>query len=852
MKPIFIQLFLLLCLCSCDKTFTDAVTHERHTRVQLTIASGDTMQISRATDESAIEDVNLYLFGETGQNSLHLYSTSPALNFEIEPGSYDLFVVANRHSDLGMLSAAQLSELSFPYQEAWDDIPMAAACRIVVPATDGVYMPPAIEVKRQLAKIVCGISVSATAPTIKLQSVCLCNIPYEGYFFDDAEPAVSDEAYRTGCHTEVAEGRISLLTAFYIPANCQGTVASITTQQQKSEANAPRHATYLLIHATKGTKVLTYRVYLGENNTTDFNVRKNSSHTLTISIRGDKEVDTRISSYTVNVRDDLAEAGYGGYCIDNGAAKHLFVQVESTGTPPALTCTVDVIFGDGEALSIGGKPAGAVFTIDDISGMNDYRLTYAPARFDSTNSTLEYTVTVRDGYGFCQTFDFTHMFANMLSVRIKGDGTVAAASALYTADDTGIPNELHVLGNRFTLRAKPGASAVFDGWYSDEACTVKVSAATSYSHVATARTQTLYAKFTLADHTPLDAAGTANCYIAPKLLARYSFDATVMGKGDWSTNIRPKRLSGTTAKVIWETGRHDEYESVIRYALYENGCICFSTGSKRGNALIGLFDKDDRCIWSWHIWAVDYDPESASETYSSGYTFMSRNLGVLSTSMTERGLYYQWGRKDPFIYPSSPTAVEAPAETYNLPGYEFCVRGNIGGALFPAEDYTVEWATAHPTTLLVRPFKGTVYLDSWLYTPNPNLWGNATSGSIASIKSKKSIYDPCPPGWRVPDRAAWGVATFRDSNFPMTYGASMYYGSNSNLRTFYPYTGYLSGESSEWQYLSLDSDAYVWTNEPHLTSTNDAGYCVRIANGLVNLSMSLGQQFGCPVRCVRE
>lgn len=68
---------------------------------------------------------------------------------------------------------------------------------------------------------------------------------------------------------------------------------------------------------------------------------------------------------------------------------------------------------------------------------------------------------------------------------------------------------------------------------------------------------------------------------------------------------------------------------------------------------------------------------------------------------------------------------------------------------------TLEWATAHPTTYM----DGVFYEDweewtsvaDWLYVHHPNLWGNVTTGkNNISRTSHKSIYDPCPPGWKVP------------------------------------------------------------------------------------------------------
>ena len=47
-------------------------------------------------------------------------------------------------------------------------------------------------------------------------------------------------------------------------------------QRDKNADNAPAYASYLMIRATRGSRILDYRVYLGENSTTDFNVGRNT------------------------------------------------------------------------------------------------------------------------------------------------------------------------------------------------------------------------------------------------------------------------------------------------------------------------------------------------------------------------------------------------------------------------------------------------------------------------------------------------------------------------------------------------------------------------------------------------
>ncbi len=835
MKIIILYSILLFGLSSCSASLSTVAPGCNYTAVELHISPERVACGTRSTDEDAIADINLYVFGKDNNTSIHLYSTSTVLSFECAPGCYDVYLLVNLHEDLGRLSQQQTAALIVETPSSYSTLPMAAKTEITVAST---LTAPVIVVKRLVAKVAYNITVAPTASDIKLQSVQTFNTPCRMVPFSVQEQNSVTDFTTCSLASILDSGNVS--GSFYMFENRQGKNPTITDQRQRSADNAPPHASYLLIQATRGERVLTYRVYLGENNTDNFDVRRNTFHTLNITIHGDDEIDTRMSGYTVSVWDDLDEGGYNGYCIAD-SPKHLYVRVESSGDAPALSYTIDVATGDSNALSIGGKNyKDIVYAVSNNNGTNSYLLDYAPTVFSSLNDKLRYAVTVRDEYGFCQKFEFTHTFTNLLRVKVLGGGSVTVSSALYTTDTA---DSKIILGSSCSLRTTASVGCVFEGWYSDETCTTQVSTSTVYRYTAKSRSQTLYAKFVMAEHMPLDTCGTANCYIAPKKLSRYSFDATVMGKGDWSTNIQPKTLYGTTAKVIWETEAHNEYESVVRYAFYEKGRIYFATGSKYGNAVIGLFDRNDVCVWSWHIWAVDYDPETSIETYSSGAKFMDRNLGVLSKSLTDRGLYYQWGRKDPFIYAEKPNTPQTVAATYNLEGYPFDVLGNTGSYL--ASNFTIAWATAHPTTLLS-------YRNSWLYTPNPNLWGNTTGGIIASPKSQKSIYDPCPPGWRVPDRAAWDAATFKDCDFGLAYGVNMNYSSNPKVWTFYPYTGYLSGESGAWQYRTLASEIYIWTNEPYLNSTNDSGYCLHIAGGTVRFSESLGQQYGCALRCMRE
>ena len=123
-----------------------------------------------------------------------------------------------------------------------------------------------------------------------------------------------------------------------------------------------------------------------------------------------------------------------------------------------------------------------------------------------------------DGYGFSQRFAVEHRMADALFVH-AGDagGAVSFSDVLHTEPATvgGLTYTLALCaGDGCRFAATPSTGYRFAGWYADEACTQQVSASREYRYVPASHTARLFARFER-DATPLDAEGTANCYIAP-------------------------------------------------------------------------------------------------------------------------------------------------------------------------------------------------------------------------------------------------------------------------------------------------------------------------------------------------
>ena len=100
---------------------------------------------------------------------------------------------------------------------------------------------------------------------------------------------------------------------------------------------------------------------------------------------------------------------------------------------------------------------------------------------------------------------------------------------------------------------------------------------------------------------------------------------------------------------------------------------------------------------------------------------------------------------------------------------------------------------------------------SWLGQPSPNLWGNASTGGRPTTAGAKSIYDPCPPGWRVPPPEAWTLEQTTVSS-TIEGGCYLYTGS---VWPYYPYAGLLHVmPTGKEMYVGVGIRTQLWTNVP--------------------------------------
>ena len=297
--------------------------------------------------------------------------------------------------------------------------------------------------------------------------------------------------------------------------------------------------------------------------------------------------------------------------------------------------------------------------------------------------------------------------------------------------------------------------------------------------------------------------GTANCYIVSEGGTQYRFDATVKGNG----GIDP--LTGTTAtsitgiagvKVLWEV---NEYGKAIaydgtKYDISTDGSYVYFTTPEtfqQGAAYVAVVDNDDSILWSWLIWST----VAPSETEYSGLTIMDRNLGALGTgNVSCRGLMYEWGRKDPFPCPDNGSYTPISFAPARMTAFNIIDRGS---------GFTVAYTIANPTTYP----SGSISINYW-QTEDEYTTAMWWSGA-------KTIYDPCPVGWKVPSAT--------EMNTVLNSGVNV------------PGNGFIGDSSSDFGY-GNPGTRYYWTSTGvSRTNASSIGDCPRPCSGQ-------------PIRPVRE
>lgn len=274
------------------------------------------------------------------------------------------------------------------------------------------------------------------------------------------------------------------------------------------------------------------------------------------------------------------------------------------------------------------------------------------------------------------------------------------------------------------------------------------------------------------------------------------------------------------AKLIWQ-----DVKGMISSVGISGDYLTFTVDKNNiaeGNAVIAA-TKGGTIVWSWHIWVT---PEKLQTLTSIAGTYCTCkvthvNLGWInyidkydsrscSVKITQDGgkeetfvilqkpfetepnyktganTYYQWGRKDPEIPSATYKTYKSPSTIKDNDRPTYDISGNNTTWELNTSSVTIGTEIQNPLIHYSDP--NNHYIHS---TKHLNLWNaNETEKYNAkAAKTVKTIYDPCPPGYCIPQSGFGRIfldntsGTWDSTNLGRLW-------TNDSPNVFFPATGY--------------------------------------------------------------
>ena len=311
-------LFALLCAFSCAKMEEQVEGFAIPVRFVLEegagYLSGKTYSaaLAKSVDESLLKDVNIYVVSEAGAVLSHEYITASreATVTIYDNLKYKVYAVANlgksvpltsENMILGMNggggSDAFLMSGTTPLQK------LSAGGSVTVPLTRAVAK---ISLKADYSGLNEGVS-------IVVDKVSLCNIPKEVSLFGENRLVAADGAMLGESRDGVSKEELETGISFYQFENLQGELLegnAVQTGKVWPEGSLyASTCSYVELRGRYASSAMegeiVYRFYLGSNMLSNFDVKRNTHYSLTVSFTGDGSIDENTWRVDVSGLEDV-------------------------------------------------------------------------------------------------------------------------------------------------------------------------------------------------------------------------------------------------------------------------------------------------------------------------------------------------------------------------------------------------------------------------------------------------------------------------------------------------------------------------------------------------------------------
>lgn len=216
----------------------------------------------------------------------------------------------------------------------------------------------------------------------------------------------------------------------------------------------------------------------------------------------------------------------------------------------------------------------------------------------------------------------------------------------------------------------------------------------------------------------------------------------IISSGDTGNNGLVCMPDGSASYVsVPEVSVNADYTVTVKVAPQSKNCGSSAYG------VIAIYDADYNIIWSFMIWSYYEGDEPGDVEYpSTGYTLLDRNVGAKYSATHDMilqggctGAVFQWGRPTPFMYSNSnqthydKVAVTPETDLATVIAHPYWMYAGVSGTTPEGEAYSPA--------------------GDWKMDNHRNdMWGAVNKSANwydPQVEGEKTIYDPCPEGYRV-------------------------------------------------------------------------------------------------------
>ena len=274
--------------------------------------------------------------------------------------------------------------------------------------------------------------------------------------------------------------------------------------------------------------------------------------------------------------------------------------------------------------------------------------------------------------------------------------------------------------------------------------------------------------------------------------------------------------------------------------------LCFrvpAIPAQGANALISVLDANGHVMWTFHIWLWSRSLAPITFVNHTGvnYPLMPVNLGSkLDADLVHiKNWLYQHGRVNPMPCPAAYNSNSNHA-LFGVKSYGTQAAGSIADALAAPQNFVLQDGEEFYNWFV----GGTMY----------NLWDAHCSAAGASDNNVvKTVYDPCPVGWKVPaGRAFTGFTTTggyttnpEEYNVVGGFDAGWKFKKDADdaVGQLFPASGYRGGTSGGLD--TVGGGGYYWSAA---AGSRAYAYALRFYSGYVYPLRDSGRAGGFSVR----